>query len=325
MVKAALMCVGGITSKMAEVMAANKRVICYAAAAREFARAQLIADKYGFEKAYGSYEELVEDEEVELVYISGIHPVHYPLAKMCLEHGKHVICEKPFTLNAVQAKELFDIAEEKHLFITEAMWTRFMPGRCKLDEILRGKELGEVRSVFGQYGFQFHNTPRLTEPELGGGALLDLGIYPINFASIVLGDQVKRVSSFAELTEKGMDRQSVIQLEYENGAMASLMSSMNSCMDACGIINCERGMIKVDNLLNFSQIKIYAKGESEPAVEYCFPEEINDFQYELEAFVEALEHGQTEAELMPHRETMRIMRLMDDLRRDWGVKYPQED
>ena len=180
---------GGIAVQMAKTVAGMKDVENYAVAARSFERAQAFAEKYGFSKAYGSYEEMLADPQVDLVYIATPHSHHYLHAKMCLEAGKNVLCEKAFTVNADQARKLFTLAKEKNLLITEAIWTRYMPSRKMIDDIISSGVIGEVTAVTANLNYAISEVERIRKPELAGGALLDVGVYTINFASMVLGDK----------------------------------------------------------------------------------------------------------------------------------------
>ena len=197
----------------------------YAVAARDYGRAAEFAQKYGFEKACGSYEELVEDAGVELVYIATPHSHHYEHIKLCLNHGKHVLCEKSFTVNESQAREVLELAREKKLLLTEAIWTRYMPMRKTLDDVLLSGVIGRPYMLTANLGYIISGKERIMRPELAGGALLDVGIYPLNFASMVFGDEVDTITGTAVMTETGVDAQNSITITYKDGRMAVLCSS----------------------------------------------------------------------------------------------------
>lgn len=208
---------GGIASTMAKTVAGMKDVEAYAVAARDLERARVFAQKYEVKKAYGSYEEMLADDEVGLVYIATPHSHHYLHAKMCLEAGKHVLCEKAFTVNAEQAQKLFDLAKEKKLLITEAIWTRYMPSRKMINDIIESGVIGEVTAVTANLSYTVSHVERIRKPELAGGALLDVGVYPINFASMVLGDKVKDVKATA-IFQNGVDILDSIAMVFEETA-----------------------------------------------------------------------------------------------------------
>lgn len=314
---------GSIAKTLANTMNQMNSVECYAVAAREYDRAKILADKCGFQKAHGSYEEMLNDPLVELVYIATPHSHHYEHAKLCLEHGKHVLCEKAFMVNAKQTAEILALAKQKNLFITEAIWTRYMPMRKILDDILASGVIGEPTTLTANLGYVIHHIPRLVEPELAGGALLDVGVYPINFALMAFGHHIKNVTSTAVLTDKGVDAQNSITICFEDGKMAVLTSSMMGLSDRQGIIYGTKGFVVVENINNCEGIKVFNL-EREEIASYPTPKQISGYEYEIEASIKAIQNGKLECEEMPHEETLRVMKLMDDLRASWGVKYPFE-
>ena len=321
--KISFLCASGIANKMATALQGVNEAECWAIASRDLSRAQEYAEKYGFKKAFGSYDELLNDPETELVYVSSPHNLHYAHVKMCLEHGKHVICEKPFTVNAKQAEELFTLAGKKNLFLTEAFWSRFIPGREKLVELIESKVLGEVKSVQAAMGYDLTSVQRLTDPNLAGGALLDVGVYALNFAAMVLGDQVEQTLSCVDMSEDGIDKQNAIILCYPEGRIAYIMSSMCSDMNIEGVVNCEHGYFECNNVYCWQEIKV-CKKEGECIAVHKTPVRVNGYEYEVESSIRAITQGKLECPEMPHRETLRIMRQMDAIRAQWNMKYPCE-
>ncbi len=314
---------GNIGGAMARTIAGMDKVEAYAVGARDLARAEAFAVQYHFTKAFGSYEEMLSDAELELVYVATPHSHHYEHVKLCLEHGKHVLCEKAFTVNAKQAVELFKMAKSKNLLLTEAIWTRYMPMRKTLDEIAASGVIGEITSLTANLGYVVGHLPRMQEPGLAGGALLDLGVYPINFASMVFGDKIREVSSSAVLTESKVDAVNSITLIYEDGKMAQLHSNMMAATDRRGMIYGDKGYIEVQNINNCEGIRVFDTNHKLIA-EYETPKQITGYEYEVEACMEAMAKGELECPQMPHKESIRIMELMDSLRAQWGVKYPNE-
>lgn len=302
---------------------AGKELELYAVASRDLQRAQTFASHWGFEKAYGSYEEMLEDEGVELVYVASPHSHHYRHGKMCLEHGKNVLLEKPFTVNAAQAEELISIAEKKGLMITEAIWTRYMPSRNMLDDIIVSGVIGEPVSLTANLGYAMKNKERLQSPDLAGGALLDVGVYPIHFALMVFQEKIKKVDTSVVLSPKGVDWVNSVTLTFEDGKMAVLHSSMLSPTDRLGVIYGEKGYIEVENINNCEEIRVF-NADHQKIEAYMVPEQINGYEYELLSCMKAIEAGKTECEEMPHSETLRVMRLLDAIREKWGMRYPCE-
>lgn len=295
----------------------------YAVASRNFTRAQEFAKQWGFEKAYGSYEEMLEDKEVELVYVASPHSHHYQHAKMCLEHGKNVLLEKAFTVNAKQAEELIKLAREKGLLLAEAIWTRYMPSRSMLDDIIASGMIGEPFSLTANLGYAMQHKERLQNPELAGGALLDVGVYPINFAMMAFHEEITKVDTSVVMSPAGVDWVNSVTLTFEDGKMAVLHSSMLSPTDRLGVIYGEKGYIEVQNINNCEEIRVFDT-EHQMIACHTVPEQINGYEYEVLACMKAMKEGNVECEEMPHSETLRVMRLLDDIRGQWGMEYPCE-
>ena len=250
---------GGIASTMAKTVAGMKDVEAYAVAARDLERARVFAQKYEVKKAYGSYEEMLADDEVELVYIATPHSHHYLHAKMGLEAGKHVLCEKAFTVNAEQAQKLFDLAKEKKLLITEAIWTRYMPSR----------KLIKATAIF----------------------------------------------------QNGVDILDSIAMVFEGDCMATLQCGAREISDRMGSIFGTRGYMQVQNINNPEKITVFDTEHKEVA-SYVVPEQISGYEYEVESCMKAIHEGKTECPEMPHAETIRIMKIMDDIRKSWNYEIP---
>lgn len=311
---------GGIASTMAKTVAGMKDVEAYAVAARDLERARVFAQKYEVKKAYGSYEEMLADDEVELVYIATPHSHHYLHAKMCLEAGKYVLCEKAFTVNAEQAQKLFDLAKEKKLLITEAIWTRYMPSRKMINDIIKSGVIGEVTAVTANLSYTVSHVERIRKPELAGGALLDVGVYPINFAAMVLGDKVKDVKATA-IFQNGVDILDSIAMVFEGDRMATLQCGAREISDRMGSIFGTRGYMQVQNINNPEKITVFDTEHKEVA-SYVVPEQISGYEYEVESCMKAIQEGKLECPEMPHAETIRIMKIMDDIRKSWNYEIP---
>lgn len=321
--KMAILGAGSIARAMAATVNKMEEATNYAVASRDYKKAEEFAKEFGFAKAYGSYEEMLSDPEVELVYVATPHSHHYEHVKLCLNHGKHVLCEKAFSINAKQAEEMFALAIEKKLLLTEAIWTRYMPIRKTLDEIIASGIIGNASILTANLGYVINHVPRLIEPSLAGGALLDVGVYPINFALMAFGNDIERIVSTAVLTEKGVDAQNSITIVYKDGRIAVLNSTMMAQTDRQGVISGSKGFIVAENINNCERIKVYDLNRKEIAC-YEAPKQISGYEYQVRACIRALQEGKLECEEMPHAETMKFMQIMDSLRREWGVIYPGE-
>ena len=314
---------GRIAVTMARTLNGMKEAQCYAVASRNLEKAQKFAADNHVEKAYGSYEEMLSDENVDLVYVATPHSHHLEHAKLCISYGKPVLCEKSFTANAAQARELLDYAAEKKVFITEAIWTRYMPSRKMIDDIIASGELGEIKMLTANLGYELTDKDRMLRPDLAGGALLDVGVYTLNFASMVLGDDVVKMTSECVKTDTGVDGQDAIILTYRDGKLAVLHTGMWADTEQYGIVYGTKGYLIACNINNIDVIRIYAPDRS-LIREVKVPEQITGYEYEVLACKRALAAGELECGEMPHAETMRIMEWMDALRKEWGIVYPFE-
>ena len=326
--KFAILAAGGIARKMAEAVtgiekAGTVRIQKYAVASRDLSRAEEFAKEWGFEKAYGSYEELAADPEVELVYVASPHSHHYEHAKLCLEHGKHVLVEKAFTVNAAQAEDLMKLAREKQVLLTEAIWTRYMPSRKMIGDLLESGIIGKVSSMTANLGYPLMDVPRLVQPELAGGALLDLGVYSITMALMLFHEEITDVVSAAVFSPEGVDWMNSITFIFADGKMAVLNSNMTARTDCRAIVNGDEGYMEITEINNPEEIRVF---DRDGKLRECFqvPEQINGYEYEVLACIRAIGEGKMECEEMPHSETLRVMRLMDQIRGQWGFRLPCE-
>lgn len=315
---------GHIASTMAKTLNAMEGgVKCHAVASRDLERAKNFASEHCIQKAYGSYEELACDPEVEIIYIATPHSHHAEHAKLCIEHGKAVLCEKAFAKNTSEAKSVLDFAKEKNVLVIEAIWTRYMPSRKLIDEIIASGIVGKITSLTANLHYNISHHERLVNPALAGGALLDVGVYTLNFALMHFGAEIERIESSAALTKTGVDGTNSITLYYKDGRAAFLNSGMFSRSDRKGIFFGEHGYIVVENINNPNAICVFDERDNlikkiEP------PAQISGYEYEVEETVAALKARKLECDSMPHSETLRVMEMMDSLRKSWGVKFPGE-
>lgn len=330
MTNVAILGAGGIARKMAETLRLMKArgdgVELYAVGSRDLGRAEAFAREEGFVKAYGSYEELLEDKAVELVYIATPHSHHGEQIEMCVEHGKAVLCEKAFTATAAQAERALALAKTKGVLVTEAIWTRYVPMRRMLDDLLASGKLGAPRLLTANLGYTTRDKERIRRPELAGGALLDVGVYVLNFAAMTFGNDVERMESSVRMMDTGVDLQESVTLHYTDGRMAELMATA-ACNTSrrCWIYG-DRGCAEIDNVNNPRRITLYANANDPASVTQVIdaPPQLTGYEYEVLSCLRALKTGALECPEMPHQETLRIMRWMDGLRHSWGMRYPFE-
>ena len=319
----AILGAGNIARKMATTLDQMEHVEAYAVASRDLDKAREFAKKWNIRKAYGSYEEMLSDPDVDLVYVCTPHSFHYEHMMLSLQHGKHVLCEKAFTVNADQAKKVLSYAKEHNLLAAEAIWTRYLPMRLVLDQILERRVIGEPHSLTANLCYPVKGVKRLMDPELAGGALLDLGVYPINFAMMVFGNEIEHIDSNCIKTDSGVDESNCITLTFKGDKMAILHSSMLSTSDRRGAIFGSRGYIEFLNINNCEGINVYDRDYN--LVETYKPfKYITGFEHQVEACRKAIEQGELELKQMPHSEIIKVMEVMDSLRLAWGIKYPTE-
>ncbi|MCQ2227323.1 MAG: Gfo/Idh/MocA family oxidoreductase [Bacteroidales bacterium] len=314
---------GWIAHKMAQALAPLSEAKVWAIASRSEEKAKEFAQQYNLPKAYSSYEELVSDPEVDLVYIATPHSHHYQHTRLAIEHGKAVLVEKAFTANAREAEELIAMAKERKVFITEAIWTRYMPLSHKVSELMKSGVIGEPRILTATLCYMMEDKERIVRPDLCGGALLDLGVYVLNFARMYFGTDIVKTVTNCHLGPTGMDMMESISLSFADGRMANLQAGCLTLNDRQGIISGTEGYIRVDNVNCPELIEVWRNYELVERIEK--PKEmVNGYEYQVLECKRCMEQGLLESPMMPHEETLSIMRQMDALRKEWGVKYPMD-
>ena len=314
---------GRIADLVGGTLAQMKEVECWAIAARDYDRAKALADKLGFEKAYGSYEEMLRDPEVELVYIATPHSHHHEHMLLCIEHGKNVICEKAFTMNAPQAREVQAAAAKKGVLVAEAIWTRYMPSRKMINDVIASGIIGTPYVLTANLSYPITEKERIMRPELAGGALLDIGIYGLNFAWMHFGNDIQRIESSVQMTDTGVDGSESLTVFYKDGRMAVLNHSIYCRSDRKGIIHGDKGYIVVENINNPQSVSVY-DADDQLLAHYDVPEQISGYEYEFLECIDMIGKGAQECPSMPLADSIEMMEVMDSIRRSWNLVYPQE-
>jgi len=315
---------GSIAQKFADGLKAVPDAQLAAVASRTQAKADEFGKKNGAARSYGTYEEIVRDPEIDAVYIATPHNLHKENALMCIEAGKAALCEKPFTINAREAREVVDAARQRKVFLMEAMWTRYFPIMGRLRQLLDQGAIGEVGMVQADFGFRTDVNPkgRLFDPNLGGGALLDVGIYPLSFASMVLGKPAQ-ATGLAAMGETGVDERTGMVLRYPKGQIAVLSCAVRTNTPHEALVMGSQGRIKVHGpFWHPSVMTVYRDGN--PPEEIPLPYEGNGYNYEAIEVMQCVRQGKLESAVMPLDETLSLMETMDTLRAQWGLKYPME-
>jgi predicted dehydrogenase len=314
---------GGIAKKLAATIEKLDGFTNYAIASRSLDKATAFKNDNYFTKAYGSYEELMEDENVDLVYIATPHSEHHRNMLLALKHHKPVLDEKAFTTNAIEAKDIIERFEKENLFLTEAIWTRYMPSRKIIDDIIKENLIGKISLLEANLCYPNKSHARLNDPNLAGGALLDMGIYPLTFALMALGSYPDKVEATCLKSETGVDETTFMRLSFPSNVEAILYTSMDVSSDRTGYIYGDNGYIKVFNINNPEAIEVHAKDQSlVKRVE--IKEDVNGYEYELYACKKALEEGELECPEIPHSDIIKVMELLDEIRRKIDLRYPFE-
>ena len=315
---------GNIASQMAATINQVDGVELYAVASRTEPKAKDFAEKFGASCYYGNYEDLANDKNVDLVYIATPHATHYENTMLCLRHGKAVLCEKPFTLNYSQAESLIQHAEENKIFLSEAMWVRFQPFAKKIPELIAEGVIGEPRLVIVNKGEINNIGPSDVDQRLGGSALLGNGVYSLTAASLALGTDVVKTDASGIFMENGTDGAVSFNLIFGNNTMAHLSASLianeHNAWYVCG----SEGIMEIRGVSRLLTIDIY-NNKRELVKHYDAPKMISGYEYELLACKKALESDALECSEMPHSETLRIMKLLDELRGKAGIVFSGED
>ena len=315
---------GWIAEKAAITLNGMTDCQAYAIGSRSIEKAQAFARKWNMAKAYGSYTELIADPDVDLVYIATPHSHHYDVTKMAIEAGKPCLVEKAFMANARQTKEILDLAHERRVFLAEAIWTRYQPAVDIVRTLIAQGRIGTPHLITATLGYSMGNKPRIMRPDLCGGALLDLGVYALNFVRMFTDAGITVLDGFAVKSDTGMDLTNAITIILANGILANVQSSAQCVGDNIGVIAGTDGNLIIDNINNPQKITVNTH-DREFVEDIRVPQQITGYEYQFIACREALIEGLLEPREMPHEETLYIMQLMDGLRAKWGVRYPMDD
>ena len=315
---------GWIAEKAAITLNGLTECEAYAVGSRTLEKAEAFANKWHIAKAYGSYSELIADPDVDLIYIGTPHSHHYDVTREALLAGKPCLVEKAFMANARQTQEILTIAHERRVFLAEAIWTRYQPAVDIVQNLVSSGRIGTPRLVTATLGYSMGDKPRIMRPDLCGGALLDLGVYALNFVRMFFPSNIINIESQCVKSKTGMDLTNAITLVLEDGMLCNLQSSAACVGDNIGVIAGTEGNLIIDNINNPQKITV--NGPNRTYIDTIHvPQQITGYEYQFLACREALMEGLLEPREMPHDETLYIMQIMDSLRQKWGVHYPMDD
>lgn len=316
---------GGIAHKFAQALAILPDAELVAVSSRRKETANKFADEFNIPARYIGAQQLAQDKNIDVVYISTIHPAHKEETIICLNGGKAVLCEKPFAMNGLQIAEMIDCAKKNNLFLMEAMWMYFFPAMEKIRTLIAEGAIGAIRLLQADFCINPQRDPmdRMLNPLLGGGSLLDIGVYDIAFAQMVFGKEPHRIASLAHIISTGVDEQASMILSYNDGAMASLNCAF--CVETASqaVIYGTNGYIKIPYMF-FRPDSFFIKIGSDSEKEMKFTRLGNGYTYEAMEVIRCLRSGQTESPTMPLKTSAAIMRTMDIIRSQWKLVYPME-
>lgn len=314
---------GWIAEKAAITLGGLDQCEAYAVGSRTLATAEAFAKKWDIPRAYGSYSELIADSNVDLVYIGTPHSHHYDVTKDAIMAGKPCLVEKAFMANVRQTREIISLAHEKNVFLAEAIWTRYQPVVQMVRDLINSGRIGNPRLVTATLGYSMGDKPRIMRPDLCGGALLDLGVYALNFVRMFFPADIVSIDGTCVKSATGMDITNAMTIVLADGVLCNLQSSASCVGDNIGVIAGTEGNLIIDNINNPQTITV--NGPDRTYVETIrVPQQITGYEYQFLACRQALIDGLLEPREMSHAETLYIMQLMDKLRRKWDVRYPMD-
>ena len=323
----AILGAGKIAGKFAKDLKTCPRARFYGVASRSGEKAQLFAENFGFEKAFGSYEAMLQDPEVDVVYIATPHVFHHSHTLLCLNHRKAVLCEKPFAINSKEVRDMVETARTRQTLLMDALWTLCLPHILETKKIVESGRLGKLVSVKADFGFRavFDPDSRLFNRNLGGGSLLDIGIYPLMLALFLMG-KPQKVTAAAHLGKTLVDEECAVFLDYGNGQSANLHSTLLARTPVEAYVYCEKGYIHIPtrfhehvkglNILEYDGLK-----KSFLPFDY----QVVGYHYEAEEVMNCLDRGAIESSLVPHQFSLDLMELLDTIRKKIGLVYPSHD
>ena len=314
---------GWIAEKAAITLNGMTDCEAYAIGSRSLEKAEAFARKWNMPKAYGSYAEVINDPAVDIIYVATPHSHHYDVTRHALLEGKPCLVEKAFMANYRQAKDIIDLAHERKVFIAEAIWTRYQPCVGIVHQLIAEGVIGTPRLITATLAYPMMKKERIFRPDLCGGALLDVGVYALNFVRMFTDAPVATLDGHCVKSDKGMDLTNTMTMVLEDGIVANLQSSAMCVGDNTGVIAGSEANIVIDNINNPQTITVY-KRDRVLVDQISVPQQITGYEYQFSACRQALIDGLLEPREMPHQETLYVMQLMDDLRAKWGVRYPMD-
>lgn len=316
---------GKIAHKFAEGLKYVSNTELFAVGSRSYQKAQEFAGHYNISRVYGSYYDLVRDPDIDVIYIATPHNLHFENTMLCLENGKNVLCEKPFAVNEKEVNQMIEKAKAKNLFLMEAMWSRFLPHIIKAKELVDDGAIGELKLLKSDFGihFPYDNQSRIFNRELIGGSLLDIGIYPVFLSMFILG-MPQKITAAAGLGPTGVDHNCSMCFSYKNELMSVLYSSTVAKTDVTSEIHGTKGKIIFDEWW-FKPASFHLINEHGNKQTFTFDFIGNGYNYEAEEVVKCLQNGKKQSDMMSWDNSLNLIKLLDEIRKQGNIVYPDHD
>jgi predicted dehydrogenase len=320
--KVGLLGAGAISAIIADTLNDLDGFTPYAIASRDKEKADNFGKEHNIDVCYGSYDELINDPEVELVYVGTVHSTHADLAKKCIEAGKPVLVEKPFSYNAKTAGEVLQLAKEKQVFCGEAMWLRYLPMMKLIVDIVNTGLIGDARTFVASLGYDLKDHERVTSLETAGGALLDVGVYPITMAFMMFGSAPSAVASNFSRLKSGVDAMSTLQMSFPKGKFATVTMSMIGNLDNRGIVYGTAGRLEIDNVNCPTNLKIFGPNGTQTQEFNVKDKDKNGYEYQFMSARQAIIVGRAETPENKPTDIMALYSFTDAIRKTWKLAYP---
>lgn len=321
MIRFGIVGAGSISQKFAKDIHFSKGAIITSIASRNLDKAIKFKNKFDIEYAFGSYEEMAKSDLIDAVYIATPHNFHKEQAILFMNNKKHVLCEKPISVNLNELNKMIQSAEENNVLLMEAMWTRFLPSSVKVREIVKSNILGKLKSAYLEFGYSlienYLEEGRLLNPNLAGGSILDIGVYPIAFLMDLTDCKIKKINAKSRLHKTGVDIETVINFEFSDNSHATVISSLDTYLNTPAVFKFEKGTIVMEEFSRSNKIFVNDEAISIPYTGEGFP-------HQIDSFVETLNNNLKENPIMTYEESRKVMKVMDEVRKKVGVIYPFE-
>ena len=322
-VKWGILGLGKIANKFADDLSKLTDCELVSVGSRSQEKANQFAEKYQCKNAYGSYQQLADCKDAEVIYIATPHTFHEENTIQCLLSHKHVLCEKPFAINLSQVNNMIDVAIGKNKFLMEAIWTGLLPALKKIKQLIDDQTIGDVKLIEADFGFfaKFDSQSRLFDPDLGGGSLLDIGIYPLFLAHYILGKPTS-ISANALLASNGVDSTTSMILRYNNNTLASLFSTIDADTMVQAKIYGTKGSIHIPS--RWHEAKEFTLNIGEQTKVYSFEDDFRGYAHEIREVNDCIRNNKQQSDILPLKLSQELMDSMDEIRKQIGLRYPSE-